>query len=33
MAAEFPALSVFETEVHYPPAEGKQEADMEIVQL
>lgn len=33
MAAEFPALSVFETEVHYPPAEGKQEADMEIVTL
>jgi len=33
MAAEFPALSVFETEVHYPPAENKQSPDMEIVEL
>ena len=33
MAAEFPTLSVFETDVTYPTVEGKQEADMEVVEL
>ena len=33
MAAEFPSLSVFETDVAYPAGEARQEADMEIVEL
>lgn len=33
MAAEYAALSVFETDVHYPSVPAKQEADMEVVEL
>jgi len=33
MASEFPDLSVFETEVHYPSVAAKQEPDMQVVEL
>jgi NADH-quinone oxidoreductase subunit G len=33
MAAEFDALSVFETDVQYAASEARQEADMEVVEL
>jgi len=33
MASEFPALSVLETDVHYPSVEAKQEPDMQVVEL
>jgi NADH-quinone oxidoreductase subunit G len=33
MAGEFPALSVFETQVHYPAAELKQEPEVALVEL
>lgn len=33
MAAEFPALSLFETQVHYPAAEVKQEPEVALVEL
>ncbi len=33
MAAEFPALAVFETQVHYPAAELKQEPEVALVDL
>ena len=33
MASEFPELVVFETEVHYPSVEAKQEPDMQVVEL
>ena len=33
MAAEHADLSILETEVHYPAAESKQEADMQMVEL
>ncbi|MEM8834207.1 MAG: 2Fe-2S iron-sulfur cluster-binding protein [Planctomycetota bacterium] len=33
MAGEFDALSAFETDVHYPSVEAKQEPDMQVVEL
>ncbi len=33
MAAEFPALSVFETEVSYPGVEARQEPEVQVVEL